>query len=146
MANRVVVGAFAGTYVLRGSRPGFDVLNTGLTNNQLAFDSRWDEIGNVLQTGTFTVSGSGTLPLRPLPAGMTSPPIILAQISGSNNNVNEWWPVQSPSYRMGLSLTLSSEQAENGTMLRWYVSFTSDAPFDGTDRICSYAILRNDFG
>lgn len=54
MVNRIVLGAFDNTFVLRASRPTFDVLSTGLTTNQLAFDSRWGEASNCFLIGSFT--------------------------------------------------------------------------------------------
>jgi hypothetical protein len=51
MANRTVLGAFDNTFVLRTSRPGFDVLSTGLAPQQVAFDSRFARAANVYASG-----------------------------------------------------------------------------------------------
>lgn len=56
MANRIVLGAFDGTFVLRVSRPGFNVLTTTLTKDQLAFDSRWAEAGASFLMGYVALS------------------------------------------------------------------------------------------
>lgn len=52
MVQRVLLGAFQGTYVLRVSREGFDVTNTTLNANQLVFDSRYTETMEILASGT----------------------------------------------------------------------------------------------
>ena len=51
MANRVVLGAFDNTYVLRISKPGFNVLDPNLSAGQLVFDSRWSEYTSVHSEG-----------------------------------------------------------------------------------------------
>lgn len=60
MANRVVLGEFDGDYVLRISRPGFNVLSTSLPRQNLAFDSRWPENMNIVTSATVTVSTGTT--------------------------------------------------------------------------------------
>lgn len=54
MANRVILGDFNGQMVLRVSRPGFNVLDPGLTVDQLAFDSRWAQSVSIHSSGQFT--------------------------------------------------------------------------------------------
>ncbi|MGO7308774.1 hypothetical protein ACCS91_33505 [Rhizobium ruizarguesonis] len=51
MSNRLVLGSFANTFVLRVSRPGVDVLNTAVPVEQLAFDSRWTGLAAIVQSG-----------------------------------------------------------------------------------------------
>lgn len=68
MANRVVLGEFDGDYVLRISRPGFNVLSTSLPRQNLAFDSRWPENMNIVTSATVTVSGAG---IFSVPHGMS---------------------------------------------------------------------------
>lgn len=58
MANRVILGEFGGDYVLRVSRPGFNVLDPALPRQNLAFDSRWPENMNIVASGTLGYSGS----------------------------------------------------------------------------------------
>lgn len=70
MANRVVLGEFDGDYVLRISRPGFNVLSTSLPRQNLAFDSRWPENMNIVTSATVTVSGAG---IYSVPHGMGYP-------------------------------------------------------------------------
>ncbi|RUU75714.1 hypothetical protein [Mesorhizobium sp. M7A.F.Ca.MR.362.00.0.0] len=60
MANRLVMGAVDGSYKLKVSKPGYDVM-TALTNEQLAFSTDWDDAGKVLMTGSATLNGSGIL-------------------------------------------------------------------------------------
>lgn len=55
MANRVVMGAFDSTHVLRVSKPGHNVLAPGLSKEQLSFDSRWSESALVLIAGIVAV-------------------------------------------------------------------------------------------
>jgi hypothetical protein len=52
MTNRIILGAFEGTYVLRASKPGYNVLDPALTKEQLAFDSRYFTAMRVLSQGT----------------------------------------------------------------------------------------------
>ncbi|TKT78434.1 hypothetical protein [Aquamicrobium sp. LC103] len=93
MANRVILGAFDGTYVLRVSRPGFNVLSTGLPNESLVFDSRWVESSNIFMQGAVS-------PVNPppwnidIPFGTTFalPPVILYAVTddgGGTYNVYE---------------------------------------------------------
>lgn len=58
MVARSVLGLFDGSYRLRVSKPGNNVLSTGLTREQLAFDSTWDEIIQIVASGTATSSNS----------------------------------------------------------------------------------------
>jgi len=58
MANRVVLGAFDSTFVLRASLPGQNVLSTALTAKQLAFSSEWAEAANCFLTGSITFSSA----------------------------------------------------------------------------------------
>lgn len=51
MTNRVILGAFAGTHVLRISRPGFNVQDDTLIPEQIAFDSRWASTANIIAQG-----------------------------------------------------------------------------------------------
>ncbi|MFG1462248.1 hypothetical protein V5F77_05040 [Xanthobacter sp. DSM 24535] len=44
MANRLLLGEYYGRKRLRFSKPGFDVLDPALTDDQLVFDSAWSEI------------------------------------------------------------------------------------------------------
>lgn len=86
MANRTVLGAFDGTYVLRTSRPGYDVLNTGLAAKELAFDSRWGSAANILASGITRmtlVTGDlvgYTYCNISLPAGLSRVPVVRALI------------------------------------------------------------------
>lgn len=48
LTPRVLLGAFEGEARLRVARPGFDVTDPALGNEQLAFDSSWPEILSVL--------------------------------------------------------------------------------------------------
>jgi len=58
MANRVILGEFGGDYVLRVSRPGFNVLDPALPRHHLAFDSRWPENLNIAASGTIAYTSS----------------------------------------------------------------------------------------
>lgn len=62
MARRVVLGALpGGGQGLRVSRPGFDVLDTGLTAKQLAFDSRWPSAARVHMEGQIFCGAVGNV-------------------------------------------------------------------------------------
>jgi hypothetical protein len=51
MSNRLILGAFDSTFVLRVSRPGANVLDPALPVEKLAFDSRWASLAVVHQQG-----------------------------------------------------------------------------------------------
>lgn len=57
LTPRVLLGLFGGEGRLRVSRPGFDVTDPTLGNEQLAFDSAWPEILSVL-AASWQLSGS----------------------------------------------------------------------------------------
>ncbi|RUX60155.1 hypothetical protein [Mesorhizobium sp. M7A.F.Ca.CA.002.12.1.1] len=58
MANRVLLGAVAGSYKLLVSKPGSDV-TLGLPNEQLAFSSDWPDAGKILQIGSIALASNG---------------------------------------------------------------------------------------
>lgn len=75
MTNRVVYGALpGGGYGLRVSRPGNDVLNTGLTGPQLAFDSRWPMAMNIDYASTGTAAFGTNFTLG---ATYPTPPVVV---------------------------------------------------------------------
>ncbi|OQM75602.1 hypothetical protein [Manganibacter manganicus] len=59
MANRVLLGNFNGDYKVRISRPGFDVMDANLNNNQLSFTSDSPEIGRIVQRGMINLVPAG---------------------------------------------------------------------------------------
>ncbi|WP_274426740.1 hypothetical protein [Chelativorans sp. YIM 93263] len=101
MANRVVLGAFDGTYVLRCSRPGYNVLSTGLPVERLSFDSRWDEVGNIMLTGSIT-RASGASPTR-VNFGETLSQAPVVFVFRSTDTPNRWQPVQAGFVRPGVT-------------------------------------------
>ena len=60
MVTRAVLGTFSGVQRLRVSRPGFDALDTGLSPIELAFDSTWTSMIQVLYAVTAQSAGSKT--------------------------------------------------------------------------------------
>lgn len=54
MTPRSILGMFDGQYRLRVSRPGYDVTDVNLTEEQLAFDSAWLESANLFMSGSYT--------------------------------------------------------------------------------------------
>lgn len=90
MTDRVLIGAHDGTHVFRASRPGFDVKNTALSPERLAFDSRWPEIGNILMRGTFQLSGVSHGEVS-FGATYTYPPLLIVHMSGPNNDTSKWF-------------------------------------------------------
>lgn len=91
MANRVVLGAFDGTYVLRASRPGFNVLSTTLTTEQLAFDSRWSEAGNIFLRGSVVRANAGAATQIMFGETFARPPAVFVYRSTATANVWEPW-------------------------------------------------------
>lgn len=75
MANRVVLGAFDGTYVLRVSTPTKNVLDTALSKQDIVFDSRWYNTLNLHQKGSCSI-----------PSGVNNDYITLASWPALNNN------------------------------------------------------------
>lgn len=132
MANRIILGAFDGTYVLRVSRPGFDVLNPSLPPEQLAFDSRWQETGNVYMEGTFSIGNSGAYTVE-FGTTFPTPPVVIVRVIGSSGGV--------------LTYT-NQEMGETLLQVRTYqFSFIkggslSGFQFSGT-RTCLYTVYRN---
>lgn len=86
MANRAVLGAFDGTYVLRVSKPGFNVLSTGLTVDQLAFDSRWAETGNAFMSGSAAIGSEVSFGTT-----FSKPPFVVARIKAVWGGVQRWY-------------------------------------------------------
>ncbi len=89
MANRVVMGELPGGGIgLRVSRPGINVLSTGLNPNQLAFDSAWPNTMRVVTSGNRSIGsapGSVTVNYGESVSGI--PNVFLMVRSGS-----EWRP------------------------------------------------------
>lgn len=104
MANRVVHGALpGGGFGLRVSRPGYNVLDAGLTGKQLAFDSRWGAAARLFLNGKVTLSSVFPVAYHTVSFGATFasvPPVIIMQrltsgaswqlVDGSLNNT--WLP------------------------------------------------------
>ena len=91
MANRLILGAFNGSMVLRVSRPGYNVLDDSLPASAISFDSRWGIAANVMQTGIvsltlrkgsfsqlWAVGSFGTV------AGLGKPPSMIANLRNPN--------------------------------------------------------------
>lgn len=90
MVDRTLLGLFNGDHRLRCSLPNYDVKNTGLTPEQLSFDSSWPEIGNILVRGQFQLSG---ISLEDVYFGTTYtyPPLVIVHMSGPNNDTSKWY-------------------------------------------------------
>lgn len=135
MANRVVLGAFDGAYVLRVSRPGFNVLDPALPPEHLAFDSRWQEAGNVYMEGTFSIGNSGAY-IVDFGTTFPTPPVVIVRVIGSSGGV----------------LTYTN-QVMGETLLQvrtYHFSFIKGGSvyglqFSGT-RTCLYTVYRNLYG
>ena len=96
MANRLVLGAFDGDMVLRVSRPGYNVLSTGLTAEQISFDSRWVSTGKIWTRGmTTNFVGNGDTVEVAIPLGYTPTsetlPIILRMLKRPANIYGGGW-------------------------------------------------------
>lgn len=98
MTDRLILGAHDGTHVLRMSLHGFDVKDTNLKPEQLSFDSRWQEIGNIVVSGTFQLSGgSNAARTKEIPysnPGFNHTPIFILAMSGENNDLTRWYDVR----------------------------------------------------
>lgn len=134
MANRVVLGEFDGDYVLRISRPGFNVLSTSLPRQNLAFDSRWPENMNIVTSATVTVSGAG---IFSVPHGMSyaNAPVGLAwfQQGGYVYQIDSIGPrVVESGFQRSIQLFVTS------THLQF--------PRTGADKTVHYLVLRNSNG
>jgi hypothetical protein len=130
MANRVVLGAFEGTFGLKISRPGFNVLSTGLTAEQVAFDSRWDDIGKIYNQGVSTnfqqgSAGTTNISFNIGGAFSTSDPVLLFGAIKCNS-AHAYYPngyLQvggSPETDGTVTLQIFSTQASWYDTLTWY--------------------------
>jgi hypothetical protein len=93
MANRVVIGAFDGTFALRLSRPGYNVLDPALPPENLAFDSRWTSSTNLVLSGEATfVNASGVTQPITVYYGETFAvvPLVLVYIQRGTNRWGLW--------------------------------------------------------
>lgn len=83
MTNRVVMGALPGGGMgLRVSRPGHNVLDGGLTGQQLAFDSRWPATSRLFMNGSVTLTSVFPVAYHTVSFGLTFgsvPPVIMMQ-------------------------------------------------------------------
>lgn len=140
MVNRVVLGAFDGTYVLRASRPGFDVLNTGLTRNQLAFDSRWSETGLEFMSGTFAVDHGDSVTIN-YGTTFAQPPIVVLRCIG--NGV--YFALTDHYNHLGANNPFSSRLRVNVSSFSFFRGTTVPIP-PGTGMTCHYTVYRNVYG
>ncbi len=97
MTDRILIGAHDGTHVFRASRPGYDVKNSGLLPEQLSFDSRWPEIGNILMRGTFP-SGATIAQTVYFGATFAQPPLVILHMSGPDNDLTQWFLIDVACY------------------------------------------------
>lgn len=138
MANRVVLGEFGGDYVLRVSRPGFNVLDPALPRHQLAFDSRWPENLNIASRGTFAFNSGNVFDVS---HGMSyaTGPVVLA-----------WVEVAGYIYNLATTRALvaasgelhSYEMIVTPTLVRFGYQGLTGRP----NATVSYYILRNSNG
>lgn len=55
MANRVVIGAFDGSYVLRVTKPGHNALDPNVPSTGMVYDSRWATFATIRQDGRLVI-------------------------------------------------------------------------------------------
>lgn len=68
MAKRVLIGKFPdGGYGLRVSKPGYDVTSNPVNNEQMVFNSDWQDILSIYAMGTLNSGGSYTHGLGYIP-------------------------------------------------------------------------------
>jgi hypothetical protein len=111
MANRVILGDFAGTPRLRCSRPGRNVLDPNLPAIDLALDSAWPGLLQVIEFGAATSANSGSgnwYLLASWPALPFLPIVILfgPQLVSPDNDANLG------SYSAGRDVVLSRVQVD----------------------------------
>lgn len=130
MANRMVMGAFDGTQVLRISRPGYNVLSTGLAPKYLAFDSRWDITGRILLRGSIVMAAANTNYTVNYGLGYDYPkmPLVVARIRISSS------AFLVPDYSSGFFLSMYPDYfiARGGTTLAVGVGFAPPWTLDYT--------------
>lgn len=95
MVSRVVLGALpGGGYGLRVSRPGFDVLNSGLSGQQLSFDSRWPTSARLHMQGSIVCSPAGNITTYSTVAfGIdfgVLPPVLVQMNNGNGWQSTDW--------------------------------------------------------
>lgn len=141
MANRVVLGSFGGTYVLRVSRPGFNVLDDGLSPNAVAFDSRWSDAGNLYMSGSVSISGqytpSRTSGYSEVMYGRTfsNRPLVVSTIDSADGGF-----IPMPVFRWGLNEALAWVGTSKVGFAKW--GTVSPDPTRGT-RTIWYKVYRN---
>jgi hypothetical protein len=141
MSNRVVLGAFDGTYVLRVSRPGFDVLDPNLAKELLAFDSRWDEAGNVYMTGSGVIpTGPGSSQTATIDFGATidPPPLAIGLIEASGPYLGTGYHLMSNMDGAMANTGFQNSIVTTTTQVK-LISTEEGKPF-------FYAVLRNVYG
>ncbi|EKF43971.1 hypothetical protein NA8A_04145 [Nitratireductor indicus C115] len=144
MANRIVLGAFDGTFVLRASRPGYDVLDPALLPEHVSFDSRWQEAGNIVQRGTFKLSGSSTFNIT-YPGAVTAPPLVMVTMSGENNNLDQWWNItvnDEQNWRVRIYFASAVAIGSEGIQ----ISKSNANPVGNGERTFFYSVMRNLYG
>lgn len=139
MTNRVALGALpGGGFGLRVSRPGFNVLDTGLTGQQLAFDSRWSFAARIHMEGTFSVDRAGSFGVYSnLSLGLDFgvPPPVLAMVlrDGGQRQIDEgnnYW-LADGSYAQSVRIFSS------------YLSFLHpQSPLEPFTRVYKYIVFR----
>ena len=95
MANRVVIGNFNGEQVCRISRPGFDVLDSALSKDNLVFDSRWVQTSSVLYSGSaVTDQSNGVSNFKtityPVAFAAGTLPLVIVVYRVRTNSGNTW--------------------------------------------------------
>lgn len=80
MANRIVLGELpGGGHGLRVSKPGSNVLSTGLQGRDVAFDSRWLGSSQLVTMGSVAVPVTGSTTVN-FGVTLPTPPTVLAMI------------------------------------------------------------------
>lgn len=142
MVDRVLLGAFDGTYVLRVSRPGYDVKNPALTPNQLSFDSRWQEAGQELMRGSvvFDPDPTGKMTFY-YPSPMDPPPVVIAAAQSlSGTTVQTGDRRAHGSGASSVFLNIFTDRFE------WRRVFSPEPEYTGFPYIIHYAVYRNVYG
>lgn len=86
MTSRYAQGDIGGgSFGIRASLPGYNVLTEPFGSAGISFDSRLTDIGTVIATGLITCGGSAVI----FPTMPYVPPVIISRFDGSDCHIND---------------------------------------------------------
>lgn len=138
MVNRVVLGAHAGTYVLRVSRPGFAVTNEAIPIEAVAFDSRWTDASNIFMRGSVSVP-SDYNNFVTVNYGQTFPESLFV-FATMNTGSGQWFQAPGNQYN-SIGLVVDAESAAIASYANKFEIYQRT----GATRTVYYTVMRNWF-